>query len=215
VIALLSIFVGSYLVGSIPVAYLLVWYKSNIDIRHAGSGNAGGFNAYIVTHSRGLGIVVGVLDALKGFLPVFVTGFLFPGSFLHACIALVGAVTGHNYPVWLGFKGGRGLATTAGALIPIGFAYTIVWCSIWLVARVLRRDILTSNLVSILATPTVLWLLPWGWLLRLTRVDVENWTFTFFSCILSMILLLSHLDAVRDVWKGPAVEKSDVSSPQP
>jgi glycerol-3-phosphate acyltransferase PlsY len=156
---------------------------------------------------------VGVLDALKGFIPVLVTSFLFPNSFLHLSSALVGAITGHNYPVWLGFKGGRGLATAAGGLIPIGFAYTIVWCLLWSVARLLRRDILTSNLVSILATPIVLWLLPWEWIDRLMRVDIDSWTLTFFSCILSMILLLSHHDALRDTWKGSRLGQTDASSP--
>ena len=212
---MVAIFIGSYLVGSIPVAYLLVRKKANIDIREAGSGNAGGFNAYTVTHSRGLGILVGFLDALKGFIPVLVTGSLFPNSFLHLCSALFGAIAGHNYPVWVGFKGGRGLATSAGGLIPIGFPYTVVWCSLWLIVRLLKRDILTSNLASILLTPIVLWILPWAWLLHMMRVDVDNWTFTFFSCVLSMILLLSHLDALRDIWKGSTLEQSDTPSPQP
>ena len=212
---MIAIFVGSYLVGSIPVAYLLVRKKSNIDIRTAGSGNAGGYNTYVVTQSKALGILVGVLDALNGFIPVLVTSLLFPNSFLLLCSALVGAVTGHNYPVWVGFKGGRGLATAAGGLIPIGFPYTVVWCLLWGLARLLRRDILTSNLVSILATPIVLWLLPWKWLHHLMRVDVDNWTFIFFSCVLSLVLILSHSDAVRDTWKGSTLGQSDASSPHP
>ncbi len=209
-----AVLVGSYLIGSIPVAFLLVRKKANVDIRETGSGNAGGFNAYVVTQSKALGVLVGVLDALKGFVAVAVTSLFFPNSFLYECAALVGAITGHNYPVWVGFKGGRGLATAAGGFFPIGFAYTVVWCSLWLIARLLKRDILTSNLVGILGTPILLWLLPWGWLRHLMRVNVESWTFIFFSCVLSMVLLVSHLDAVRDVWKGPTAEQPDISPPQ-
>lgn len=212
---MIAVFIGSYLIGSIPFAYLLVRKKAKVDIREAGSGNAGSFNAYVVTRSRVLGILVGVLDALKGFMPVLVTGALFPNSFMYLCCALFGAIAGHNYPVWMGFKGGRGLATTAGGMIPLGFPYTVVWCLLWAIARLLKRDILTSNLASILATPIVLWLLPWAWLMPLMRVDVDNWAFTFFSCVLSVILLLSHVDAVRDVWKRPTLEQPDASSPHP
>ena len=211
---LYAILFGSYLVGSIPVAYIVVRNQAYVDIRDTGSGNAGGFNAYVVTKSRLTGILVGVLDAGKGFAPVLAVGHFFPNSFLFGCIALLGAILGHNYPIWTGFKGGRGLSTSAGGMFSLGFSYTVVWCTIWMVSKyVLKRDILVSNVTAIFTTPLLLWLLPWEWVSRLVSAKVENWTFVFFSCVLSTILLLSHLDAVNDIWKGPPKERPDISTP--
>jgi acyl phosphate:glycerol-3-phosphate acyltransferase len=208
-------FVVSYLAGSIPVGYLIVRRIAHVDIRDTGSGRSGGFNAFVVTKSRATGILVGVLDTLKGLLVVVVAGFVFPDSFLHGCIALFGAIAGHNYPIWTKFKGGRGLATAAGGMFILGFSYTVVWGVIWLVTKlILRRDILVSNITAIMFTPAVLWLIPWHWTSRLIADRVENWTFMFFACMLSMVLLLSHYDAINDVWKGSNNEPAEESPPQ-
>ncbi len=212
---ILGIVVGSYLVGSIPVGYFIVRQKTDADILESGSHRAGGFNAFVVTNSKAVGILVGVLDALKGFVPVLVAGWIFPASFLHACIALFAAITGHDYPIWTKFKGGRGLATTAGGMFMLGFSFTILWCVVWVIAKVvLRRNILDSNLAAIIITPLLIWALPWDWVRRLVGAHVDQWTFIFFSCTLSMVLLLSHLDVVQDVWKGTPHEDSDKTPPQ-
>jgi glycerol-3-phosphate acyltransferase PlsY len=207
---MLVVFVGSYLVGSIPVGYFIVRKKADVDILESGSRRTGGYNAFVVTNSKVTGILVGVLDAFKGFVPVLVVGWIFPQSFQHAGIALFGAITGHNFPAWTKFKGGRGLATAAGGMFTLGFSFTIIWCTIWVVAKVvLKRDILVSNLTAIIMTPLLIWPLPWEWVSRFVGAQIDHWTFIFFSCILSMILLLSHLDVVHDVWKGSPGEQSD------
>jgi glycerol-3-phosphate acyltransferase PlsY len=212
---LLAVIFVSYLFGSIPVGYLVVRRRSGLDILESGSQRAGGYNAFVVTNSKIVGILVGVLDALKGFVPVLVVGLVFPQSFLHTSIALFAAISGHNLPVWTNFKGGRGLATAAGGMFLVGFSYTIIWCVVWVAVKVgLKRDILISNLVAIIVTPAVIWSLPWEWVSRFVGGKVDQWTFLFFSCTLSMILLLSHLDVVQDVWKGSSKEHSDRTYPQ-
>lgn len=205
-------FVGGYLFGSIPFAYLLTRGLAKVDIREAGSGNVGGYNAYVVTQSKGTGVLVGVLDCLKGLLAVQASLWLFPNSYLSQCVALLGALAGHNYSIWLGFKGGRGLATAAGGMLFLGPSYVVVWCVSWFIAKTLKRDILTSNLVAILVTPPILWILPWSFVQALMVVRVESGTFFFFGCILSAVLLLSHFDAVRDIWKGAKTSGSEPSS---
>jgi len=213
---MLVVFVGSYLVGSIPVGYFVVRKKADVDILDSGSRRAGGYNAFIVTNSKVTGVLVGVLDAVKGLVPVLAAGWIFPQSFLHAGMALFGAITGHNYPVWTKFKGGRGLATAAGGMITLGLSFAVVWCVIWAVTKVvLKRDILVSNLTAIFMTPLLIWSLPWEWVGRFVGMQTDHWTFIFFSCILSMILLLGHLDVVHDVWKGSPGEHSDKTPPQP
>ena len=205
-------FVGGYLFGSIPFAYLLTRRVAAIDIRQAGSGNVGGYNAYIVTQSKWTGLIVSVLDCLKGLIAVQASLWLFPNSYLSQCLALLGALAGHNYSIWLGFKGGRGLATAAGGMLLLGLSYAVIWCVAWFIAKKFKRDILTSNLVAILVTPPILWVLPWSLVRALVVVRVESGTFLFFGCILSAVLLLSHLDAVRDIWKGAKPNGSESSS---
>jgi glycerol-3-phosphate acyltransferase PlsY len=208
----LANFVMGYIVGSIPFAYLLTRGVAEVDIRQSGSGNAGGYNAYIVTQSKWTGVLVGVLDSFKGFIVVQSSLWLFQDSYLSQCLALLGALAGHNYSIWLGFKGGKGLATAAGGMLLLGPSYAVIWCVTWFIAKTLKRDILTSNLVAILVTPPILWILPWKLVQKFIVVPVDSATFLFFSCILSAVLLLSHLDVVRDIWKGAKKKGSEPSS---
>ena len=212
---LLAVFFCSYLIGSIPIGFLIVKMKSNVDIREAGSGMSGGYNAYVATQSKLTGVIVGVLDAIKGFLPVLAATMIFPGSFLREGLALFGAIAGHNFPVWTRFRGGRGLATAAGGMVLLGFSYAALWCIIWFITKVvLRRDILVSNLTAIMATPLTLWVLPWSLVERGIAAKVGYGEFAFLSCMLSLMLLLSHRDALIDVWKGESTEPAKSTSQQ-
>jgi glycerol-3-phosphate acyltransferase PlsY len=205
-------FVLGYLIGSIPFAYLLTRKVAKVDIRQAGSGNVGGYNAYVVTTSKWMGLLVIVLDCAKGFIAVQASLWLFPSAYLSQGMALLGALAGHNYPFWLSFKGGRGLATAAGGMLLLGPSYVVIWSLVWLVAKKLKCEILESNLVAILATPPILWALPWNLVKTLIVVHVESGTFLFFGCVLSVVLLLSHFDAIRDVWKDTRSKGTESSS---
>jgi glycerol-3-phosphate acyltransferase PlsY len=209
---MLASFVLGYLIGSIPFAYLLTRKVAKVDIRKAGSGNVGGYNAYVVTQSKGMGLLVIVLDCAKGFIAVQISLWLFPNAYLSQGIALLGALAGHIYSFWLGFKGGRGLATAAGGMLLLGPSYIVIWSALWLVAKRLKCDILASNLVAILVTPLILWALPWSLAKALLAVRIDSATFLFFCCILSIVLLSSHFDAVRDIWKGTRSKDIDSSS---
>lgn len=200
--------IGGYVVGSIPTAYLIVKHTNKVDIRQAGSGNVGGFNAAQVTRSKFVGILVGVLDGVKGLLVVLVTAGIAPNEFWVPAIALLSAIVGHNYPMWLRFKGGRGLATAAGGMFFVGFTYTIVWCSIWTIGKLAKRDILTSNLIAIFFTPVILGIVPWSIVSKAVVVKVEPEPFLLFACALSLLLTLSHLDVIKQLWKTPATEKN-------
>jgi len=202
VVTYVLVFLGGYLVGSIPIGYLIVRTKNNLDIREAGSGNVGGFNAFFVTGSKATGIVVGILDGVKGLAAVLALAVFGGREFWLQAVCLYGAIFGHNYPVWLKFKGGRGLSTTAGGMFILGFSYTIVWCTLWVVARIAKRDILTSNIVAILFTPTLLGVLPWGVVRGVNLADPDLSQFLIFSSLTSSILLLSHHDVVRDLWRN-------------
>ena len=194
-----TVFFASYLVGSIPTAYLFVRHKAGVDIRKAGSGNVGAYNTYDVTQSRASGVIVGLLDALKGFIvtAVLVWGLRSPVELLAA--GFLGVVVGHNYPVWLKFKGGRGLATAAGGFFAIGVMYTLVWCTLWFVVYRIRKDIHAGNLFAITVTPILVTAMPAVWLNALMISDVPPDSFKFIGMALSGLLLLSHLDVVKEL----------------
>lgn len=118
---------ASYFIGAIPFAYIIVKLVKKIDIRTVGSGNAGATNAARVLGKWGF-ISVFVLDALKGFIPAFIS-LHFYGQTIITLITAAVVVLGHTYTVFLGFKGGKGVATGAGvflALAPIEIGIGLV-----------------------------------------------------------------------------------------
>jgi len=126
-----------YLIGSIPFGLLLTRAAGMGDVRQIGSGNIGATNV-LRTGNKGLAAGTLVLDLLKGFAPVALAGHLW-GEVAMA-FAAGAAVLGHCFPVWLGFKGGKGVATNAGVAFglawPLGLAYAFVWLSILAIFRI-------------------------------------------------------------------------------
>jgi glycerol-3-phosphate acyltransferase PlsY len=126
-----------YLIGSIPFGLLLTKAAGMGDVRQIGSGNIGATNV-LRTGNKGLAAGTLVLDLLKGFASVAVAGHLW-GEVAMA-FAAGAAVLGHCFPVWLGFKGGKGVATNAGVAFglawPLGLAYAFVWLSILAIFRI-------------------------------------------------------------------------------
>ena len=126
-----------YLIGSIPFGLLLTKAAGMGDVRQIGSGNIGATNV-LRTGNKGLAAGTLVLDLLKGFAPAAIAGHLW-GEVAMA-FAAGAAVLGHCFPVWLGFKGGKGVATNAGVAFglawPLGLAYAFVWLSVLAIFRI-------------------------------------------------------------------------------
>ncbi len=147
-------FVVAFAVGAIPFGVLVSRAFYGTDIRRSGSGNIGAANALRTLGKRGA-VTVLVLDALKGFAPVLAAGLL--GGTLPATAAALGAVIGHCWSPFLGFKGGKGVATFLGATIalwwPSGIAFGIVW-----IAAVLACGYASvGSVLASLAMAPVLW----------------------------------------------------------
>ena len=129
-------FFGGYLLGSIPFGLLFAWAAGAGDVRKIGSGNIGATN---VLRAGGMGLAAAtlVLDCLKATAAILLAGRLWPGS---ESFAAAGALIGHLYPVWLKFKGGKGVATLLGVLIPLlpiaAVVYAVVWLALLLVVRI-------------------------------------------------------------------------------
>ena len=129
-------FVVAYLLGSIPFGLILTRFAGKGDIREVGSGNIGATNV-LRTGSKGLAATTLLLDALKGALAVWLAQRFWPDGQLYAA---AGALIGHLYPVWLGFRGGKGVATLLGILTPLlpmaALVYAIVWIGVLLISRI-------------------------------------------------------------------------------
>ncbi|QFU16652.1 glycerol-3-phosphate 1-O-acyltransferase PlsY [Microvirga thermotolerans] len=152
---LLIALVFGYLLGSIPFGVIFTRMAGLGDIRKVGSGNIGATNV-LRTGRKGLAAATLVGDALKGTVAVVVAGLW--GQDL-ATVAALGAFLGHLYPVWLGFKGGKGVATFIGVLIGLMPLAALIFALIWLSVAYLKRYSSLAALVATAATPPVLWAL--------------------------------------------------------
>jgi acyl phosphate:glycerol-3-phosphate acyltransferase len=190
-----------YLVGSIPTAYIIVRLRSGWDIRKQGSGNVGALNVFTVTQSKPMGILVGVLDGIKGLCIAGVAGQVLGGSFWIQSLALSGGIIGHNYPIWLRFHGGRGLSTAAGGFFAIGISYTIAWCLTWFLSFRISKNILNANLAAILLAPIILLIIPSTWITAVMLRDISATEYRIFTFIMSGILLMSHWLPIKKIFR--------------
>jgi acyl phosphate:glycerol-3-phosphate acyltransferase len=147
-------FVLGYLLGSIPFGLVLTRLAGTPDLRSIGSGNIGATNV-LRTGRKGLAAATLLLDMLKGTAAVLIAGSL--GGPDAAMLAALGAFLGHLFPVWLGFKGGKGVAVYIGVLIGLFWPAAVVFCLIWLATAVTSRYSSLSALIASLITPIFLW----------------------------------------------------------
>lgn len=145
----LFVFGISYLSGSVPYGLILTKAFNLGDIRNIGSGNIGATNV-LRTGNKKVAALTLLLDALKGFLPVFI--FAQFGS-TYAGIAAVAAILGHCYPVWLKFKGGKGVATALGVLFGLNPLIALLAMLTWLLSAFLTRISSLSALIACASTP--------------------------------------------------------------
>ena len=152
---------GAYLLGSIPFGFLAAKAKG-IDIRSVGSGNIGATNALRVL-GKPAGIFVLVMDAFKGFAAVWLAGafaaILSPGADLETVrvLAGIGAVLGHNYTCWLKFKGGKGIATTAGVYLALAPWPLLIALVVFLAVLLTFRIVSVASVSAAVALPAAVW----------------------------------------------------------
>ena len=150
---MLAALVIGYLCGSIPFGLLITRAAGLGDVRKIGSGNIGATNV-LRTGKKSLAALTLLLDALKGLLPVLVFSHYF--GLYPALAAGFAAFLGHLFPVWLGFKGGKGVATYIGVLIAAAWQGAVVFAVAWLLVAFLTRYSSLAALVAALAVPVAL-----------------------------------------------------------
>jgi len=160
-VTLATLLVGSYLLGSIPFGYL-AGRLVGIDIRQAGSGNVGATNVVRVL-GKGYGYPVFALDFLKGFGAVKISMLMAPGQppewnspEIVGILAAMSSILGHLYPPWLKFKGGKGVATSAGALLALTPVATLIGIAIWIIVFWLTRYVSLASITAAVVLPIVI-----------------------------------------------------------
>src|SRR6202045_4877419 len=147
-------FVLGYLLGSIPFGLILTKLAGTPDLRTIGSGNIGATNV-LRTGRKGVAAATLICDMLKGTLAVIIAGYF--GGPAAAMLAALGAFLGHLFPVWLGFKGGKGVAVYIGVLIGLYWPAAVVFCVLWIATAATTRYSSLSALVASFVTPLFLW----------------------------------------------------------
>ena len=145
---LLALLLG-YALGSVPFGLLLAKAAGKGDIRQVGSGNIGA-TTVLRTGNKGLAAAVLLLDAGKGFLAVWLVGRWLPDA---VALGALGAVVGHCFPVWLRFKGGKGVATTLGVCLALGWALGLAYAAVWLIVMAATRISSLGGMSAAVAAP--------------------------------------------------------------
>jgi len=182
----------SYLIGTINPAHLITKHKKKIDIREVNSMNAGTSN---VAMTLGLkwGIVVGVLDLLKGLLPVLIVRLLFPDNDILWALSGLSAVLGHIYPFHMNFKGGKGTATFGGvcfALFPVVSAVLFV---LFFIVLIVSDYIVVPTILSVVFIPIGMWFT------NFSRISIG------IIAIYSLISIYKHLPNIIRLFKHEEV----------
>jgi len=147
----------AYFVGSIPTGYLFARARG-IDIRSVGSGNIGATNVFR-TLGKTAGITVLLIDAFKGFVPAkfLLFGVTQQTYEYHAMLAGLFAILGHNYTCWLKFKGGKGIATSAGVLVALVPVALLITLGAWIVIFAATRYVSLASIFGALVLPFAVW----------------------------------------------------------
>ncbi len=185
---LIAILLSAYLLGSVPFGFLVAKWRG-VDISQVGSGNIGATN---VGRSLGwkLGAIVGVLDFLKGYLPVLIARQIFTQDWQILLISLI-PVVGHIFPVWLNFKGGKGVATIFGILAGFfGIGYFLIFLLIWVLAVWWVKLMSLINLITALLIPIAFWL-------KFTEL-----IFVLFGLLLCAIIWWRHKENIKRLLAG-------------
>lgn len=190
-----------YLLGSVPTAYFLVRWKTALDIRSEGSGNVGTLNSYEVTGSKWIGALVLLGDGLKGAAAVLAARLLWETGFYHEAAAGVAVVVGHNFPVWLRFRGGRGLATAVGVYAVLGWPVVLLWCVLWAAGNFFLRRVNPANALATVLVMAFILAVPESLLALLVAGDPPLAGFRIISTLLLIVILVKHAAPVREYLK--------------
>ena len=180
-----------YLIGSIPFAYILTSLFGFGDIRKIGSGNVGATNV-LRTGKKNLALSVLTLDIFKGFIPVFLLFLYCESEYLNFTLIFIGcfSILGHIFPIWLKFKGGKGVATYIGFLLGIDYQLCLIFILFWISIALIKKY---SSLASILT----LIIIPFSAIILSFEAKL-----IYILGFLSILIIFKHIDNIKRLLKG-------------
>jgi len=184
-IDVIALLIG-YLFGSIPFGLILTRLAGTQDLRTVGSGNIGATNVLRTGH-KGLAAATLICDMLKGTAAVILAGYY--GGPSAAMLAALGAFLGHLFPLWLNFRGGKGVAVYIGVLLGLFWPAAVVFCVLWLATAATSRYSSLSALVASFVTPIFLW-----WFGHLALASL--------FAVLTMLLFYMHRENIKRLQTG-------------
>jgi acyl phosphate:glycerol-3-phosphate acyltransferase len=181
----------AYLLGSIPFGYLLVKIFRKQDIRATGSGNIGATNV-VRSGAKGLGIATLLLDLGKAFLAVKIAQHLAPGNYDIAVAAAVAAILGHVYPVWLGFRGGKGVASALGVFLALTWPSALAILGVFIVVVAITRYVSLASIIAAAVFPIFgFWFVPYR-----TPIVIAGFL------LIPLIIIAKHHQNIRRLLSG-------------
>jgi glycerol-3-phosphate acyltransferase PlsY len=182
----------AYVVGATPFGFLAGKAKG-IDIREHGSGNIGATNVLRVL-GKPVGITVLVLDVMKGLVPVIIAKLVSDSSLVQIATAMA-AILGHNYTFWLGFKGGKGIATTGGAILPIMPWALIAAVLGWIIVLKISRYVSLASIAAALIIPLTL-------VVENLITGTWEWNIFGFGMFVCLLAIWKHRSNIRRLIRG-------------
>lgn len=182
---ILAAFAGGYFLGAIPFGLVLTRLAGMGDIRSIGSGNIGATNV-LRTGNKKIAAATLLLDGAKGAVAVLIAKSFGPDI---AIVAAAGALLGHLFPVWLKFRGGKGVATALGLLLALAPGVGALACATWLLAAILFRYSSLSALLSMAVSPACMW-----WLADPQRTE--------FAAAMAILVWIRHWQNIRRLLTG-------------
>lgn len=197
--------IAAYLFGAFPTAYVIHRIKKGDDIRKYGSGNVGGTNV-TRTLGAGYGILTIVVDVIKGFTPILVLYFIYPQDLILLSIVSVAVILGHDFPVYIKFKGGKGIAASLGVVIGVStlpFMDNPIWLKIllfliilgtWAVIFAVFRIVSLASLCAAVVTPIAFYFTVIGhtW---------DTWAIVIAAFFLSVLTFITHRENIKRLIK--------------
>lgn len=180
----------AYLFGSFPSAFIMLKLFGKKDIREHGSGNVGAMNALRTSKSKTVAIVVLLFDLTKGAFPVWYALHYLTLDNTAFLLLIIGLLLGHLFPVWLKFKGGRGLAVAAGALGVVNIYLVVIWLVVWSVFYGLLRKHIPASMAATFILPIVVFF---------TRHSFFSDQILVFTLIVCILIFQRHLDRLLDL----------------
>jgi len=191
---------ASYLIGSVPTGLVLVRLLKGEDIRQHGSGNIGTVNVFRIAGTPIAAVVLAV-DIVKGLVPVLLAARLGTGPWVTMLCGLA-AIVGHNWSVFLGFRGGKGIATSFGVLVGLSPAAALAGAAVWILVVAVTRYASLGSLLGVLAVPIVLWLLG------------QPQAYVVFGVVAAVFAFYRHWGNIRRLVAGTELRITDHEPPK-